>query len=55
MDKKMYELKINETLSHLMPPLSAEEESLLTESLLDNGCREPLVVWNGTLVDCHAR
>ena len=55
MDKKMYELKINETLSHLMPPLSAEEESLLTESLLDNGCREPLVVWNGTLVDGHAR
>ena len=55
MDKKMYELKISETLSHLMPPLSAEEESLLTESLLDNGCREPLVVWNGTLVDGHAR
>ena len=55
MDKKMYELKINETLSHLMPPLSAEEESLLTESLLDNGCREPLVVWNGSLVDGHAR
>jgi hypothetical protein len=43
MDKKMYELKISETLSHLMPQLSAEEESLLTESLLDNGCREPLV------------
>ena len=55
MDKKMYELKTSETLSHLMPPLSAEEESLLTESLLDNGCREPLVVWNGTLVDGHAR
>ena len=55
MDKKMYELKISETLSHLMPPLSAEEESLLTESLLDNGCREPLVVWNGTLVDGHTR
>ena len=55
MDKKMYELKTSETLSHLMPPLSAEEESLLTESLLDNGCREPLVVWNGTLVDGHTR
>ena len=55
MDKKMHELKISDKLSNLMPPLSAQEEQLLTESLLDAGCREPLVVWNGTIVDGHNR
>ena len=55
MDKRMHELKISDKLSSLMPPLSAQEEQLLTESLLDAGCREPLVVWNGTIVDGHNR
>ena len=51
MEKKVYELKINETLEHVMPPFQDLELNLLTQSLLSEGCRDPLVVWNGEIVD----
>ena len=34
-----------------MPPLQDLELNLLTQSLLSEGCRDPLVVWNGEVVD----
>ena len=55
MEKKLYELKISESLEHLMPPLSVVELRLLRASLISEGCRDPLVTWNGTLVDGHNR
>ena len=55
MEKKVYELKINETLEHVMPPLQETELALLTKSLLEDGCRDPLIVWNGAIVDGHNR
>lgn len=55
MEKKVYELKVNETLERVMPPLQEMELRLLTESLLTDGCRDPLVVWNGVVVDGHNR
>ena len=55
MEKKVYELKINETLERVMPPLQELELKLLTESLLKEGCRDKLVVWNGTIIDGHNR
>ena len=55
MEKKVYELKVNETLEHVMPPLQEMELKLLTESLLTEGCRDDLVVWNGTVIDGHNR
>lgn len=55
MEKKVYELKISDDLEHVMPPLQSMELDLLTKSLLDEGCRDPLVVWNGTVVDGHNR
>ena len=55
MEKKVYELKISKTLEHVMPPLSELELHLLQESLLSEGCREPLVVWDGVLIDGHNR
>ena len=55
MEKKVYELKTSEALEHVMPPLQKEELELLTGSLLAEGCRDPLVVWNGVLVDGHNR
>ena len=48
-------LKINETFSNLMPPLQDMELELLTRSILEDGCREPLVAWNGILIDGHNR
>ena len=53
MEKKMYELNINKELAAVMPPLQETELTLLTKSLLTEGCRDPLVVWDGTIVDGH--
>ena len=55
MEKKVYELTISEVLEHVMPPLQEMELKLLTDSLLSEGCRDPLVVWNGIIVDGHNR
>lgn len=48
-------MKINPQFKSLIPPLSSEEYSQLEQNLLTDGCREPLVTWNGTLVDGHNR
>ena len=37
------------------PPLSLEEYSQLEKNIIADGCREPLVVFNNTLVDGHNR
>ena len=49
------ELKINPTFKNLIPALSEEEKSQLTENLIKDGCRDPIVVWNNTIVDGHNR
>ena len=54
-EKKVYELKTSEALEHVMPPLQELELRLLTNSLLTEGCRDPLVVWDGMVVDGHNR
>ena len=55
MEKKLYELNINEKFEHLIPPLSEGEYALLTEQIVEEGCRDALVVWKGTIVDGHNR
>ena len=55
MEKKVYELKTSEALEHVMPPLQELELKLLTESILSDGCRDPLVVWKGLIVDGYNR
>ena len=49
------ELIINPEFQNLIPPLSSEELSLLEVSLKHEGCRDPLVVWNNTIIDGHHR
>lgn len=49
------ELQINEGFQKLIPPLSSEELVALEESVRKEGCRDPLVVWNGTIIDGHHR
>ena len=55
MEKKVYDLQINDNLAHVMPPLQETELMLLRQSLFSEGCRDPLVVWEGTIVDGHNR
>lgn len=48
-------LKINPEFKSLIPPLSPNERAHLEANILREGCRDPLVVWNKTLIDGHNR
>jgi hypothetical protein len=39
----------------LIPPLTPEEFTGLEASLKAEGCRDPLVIWDGTIIDGHNR
>lgn len=54
-EKKIYELKIDLEFKKLIPPLTFEELELLKENIIRDGCREPLCVWDGVIVDGHNR
>lgn len=53
------EMKVIPELEWLIPPLSEEEYENLEASIKDEGCREPLIVWDNdseyVLVDGHNR
>lgn len=44
-------IRIDEEFKSLIPPLSADEYAGLEKSLLDDGCRDSLVLWGDTLKD----
>lgn len=46
---------INPTFKALIPPLSDEEREQLKTNILAEGCRDPLVIWDNTLIDGHNR
>lgn len=48
-------LKIDTVFQKLISPLSADEYKQLEENLLNEGCREPIYVWKGTIIDGHNR
>jgi N6-adenosine-specific RNA methylase IME4 len=48
-------LRIDPELRALIPPLTEEEKRLLEESIVSEGCRDPLVVWGDVLIDGHNR
>lgn len=48
-------IKIDPEFKSLIPPLTDEEYDGLRDSLLNEGCRDALVVWDGILVDGHNR
>jgi len=49
------DLIIDNEFQVLIPPLSSNEYLTLEENILKDGCRDPLVVWNGILVDGQNR
>ena len=51
----MKELKINKKFEELIPPLNAEEYEELYQSIKIEGCRDAIIIWNGTIVDGHNR
>ena len=48
-------MRIDEEFKSLIPPLTDEERTQLEENIKEHGCRDPLVVWQGTLIDGHNR
>ena len=51
----MKELKTLIDVEELLPPLSEEEYEGLKADILENGCRDPIVIWNETILDGHHR
>ena len=48
-------LTIDPEFKDLIPSLSSDERKLLEESIKREGCQQPIVVWNGILIDGHNR
>jgi ParB-like chromosome segregation protein Spo0J len=48
-------LKIDQEYKALIPPLAADELTQLEANILQDGCRDPIVTWNETIIDGHNR
>lgn len=48
-------ITIKKKFKSLIRPLSTDEYEQLEQNLLDEGCRDPLVVWGDILLDGHNR
>jgi hypothetical protein len=49
------DLKIDPEFKSLIPPLTPEEKEALEKSILNEGCRDALIHWDGILLDGHTR
>lgn len=49
------DLKIDEEFHNLIPPISKDEYGQLADNILFGGCRDPIVVWDGIIIDGHNR
>lgn len=54
-EKKIHKLKIDNEYKLLIPPLTSEEYHQLEDNIKKYGCREPICVWNNTIIDGHNR
>ena len=50
-----HKLILDPEFSRFVPPLTQKELELLEESILREGCRDAIVVWNGVILDGHNR
>lgn len=48
-------ISIDQELKNLIPPLTEEEYAGLEESILNEGCRDAIVLWGETIIDGHNR
>lgn len=48
-------MEVKEEFKNLIPALSAEEYSQLEANILNEGIREPIITWNGFIIDGHNR
>lgn len=50
-----YKLQVDPEFKSLIAPLDPTERRMLEENLIRDGCREPLSIWNDTILDGHNR
>lgn len=55
MSNSFQELKIDPQFRDLIPPLSEEERKQLEDNLIAEGCRDPICIWHGVILDGHNR
>ena len=48
-------LSIDEEFRQIAPPISKAEHDELERSLIAEGCRDPIVIWDGVILDGHHR
>src|SRR5690606_19904108 len=48
-------VRFDDGFKRLIPPLSAEEREQLEANIVAHGCRDPLTLWHGILLDGHNR
>jgi len=48
-------IAIDSEFESLIPPLTEDEYKLLEESILAEGVHDPIITWNGTIIDGHNR
>jgi N6-adenosine-specific RNA methylase IME4/ParB-like chromosome segregation protein Spo0J len=54
-NSKIQEIKINPVFRDLLEPLQKEEFKCLEQNIIAEGCKYPLEIWNGYIVDGHNR
>lgn len=54
-DKKIYTLIIDAEFKNLIRPLHQKEYNKLVKSLVTDGCLEPIITWEGIILDGHNR
>lgn len=53
--KEVKELIVDNELKSVIPPLTEDEFKRLESSCIEEGIRDPIVTWNGIIVDGHNR
>lgn len=51
----MKKLKIDESFQALIYPIDKKSYDALEEDIFDNGCKNPIKIWNDTIIDGHKR
>lgn len=51
----MQTITIDTEFKNLIPPLTDEEYAGLEQSIVEEGCRDALITWDGVLIDGHNR
>lgn len=54
-EKQIYTLKIDKEFRNLIRPLQRKEYLQLEASILADGCRDPIMTYNGYIIDGHNR